>query len=157
MFLNRNRRKVIITRGLPASGKTTWSRQWVHDHPEYKRINRDDLRMMIYEGAWNQKKEEAVLASRRAMIWAMLDNGWYIVLDDTNLDPKRLEETKKIITDWEENVFPDVLPKVKITIKDFTHVPLETCIARNAQRTGIAKVPERFIRMYYNKYIRNKS
>jgi predicted kinase len=149
---------VIITRGLPASGKTTWSRAWITLHPSYKRVNRDDLRMMIYEGAWNQKKEQAVLAARKAIIEGLLDAGCNLVLDDTNLDPKRMEETKKIITDWQ--VKTNALRRglfINIKIQDFTHVPLKTCIQRNSGRKGITHVPERFIRSYYHRYIKEEN
>ena len=39
--------KLIITRGLPASGKSTWAKQWVLEDPEHRvRINQDDIRLM---------------------------------------------------------------------------------------------------------------
>jgi hypothetical protein len=38
--------KLIITRGLPGSGKTTWARQQVR----FVRVNRDDLREMLHGG-----------------------------------------------------------------------------------------------------------
>lgn len=142
--------KVYITKGLPASGKTTWSRNWVKKHPDYKRINRDDLRMMIYENAWNQKKEEAVLLARKTMIEAFLSAGYNLVLDDTNLDPRRMEETLRILTNWEKTH----LPIVKVKVIDFTDVPLETCLERNAQRPELTRVPSNFILQYYNKYIK---
>lgn len=40
--------KLIITRGLPASGKSTWAKQWVLEDPEHRvRINQDDIRLML--------------------------------------------------------------------------------------------------------------
>ena len=40
--------KIILTRGLPASGKTTWAREYVGE-PTNKTINicKDDLRTML--------------------------------------------------------------------------------------------------------------
>ena len=36
---------VYITKGLPASGKTTWAKELVASAPNsYKRVNKDDLR-----------------------------------------------------------------------------------------------------------------
>jgi predicted kinase len=142
---------VIITRGLPASGKTTWSRAWIKKHPDYKRINRDDLRMMIYEGAWNNKKEEAVLAARMYLIWTFLNKGYNLVLDDTNLDPRRLQETTDIIEKWASK---NKEITVDVKIQDFTKVPLDTCLERNSKRVGITKVPDNFIKDYYKRFIK---
>lgn len=143
------KQKVIITRGLPASGKSTWSKKLTEDHPEFKRINRDDLRLMMYQGAWSEEREEAVLFARRMLVDAFLTLGYSIVLDDTNLVPKRFKETLEMIREWEE--IND--RKVEIEVKEFIDVPLEVCIARNAQRPDLTRVPEDFIRDYYKKYI----
>ena len=40
-------KRIILTRGIPASGKSTWAKQEVLKDPEHSiRINRDDLRNM---------------------------------------------------------------------------------------------------------------
>lgn len=39
---------VYITKGLPASGKTTWAKEKTTSFPNsYKRVNKDDLREML--------------------------------------------------------------------------------------------------------------
>ena len=41
--------QLIITRGLPASGKTTYARAWVQEDPANRiRLNRDELRRMLH-------------------------------------------------------------------------------------------------------------
>ena len=41
-------KKVLVLKGIPASGKSTYAKQLVKDNPGmYKRINRDDLRHML--------------------------------------------------------------------------------------------------------------
>ena len=41
-------KKVILMRGLPGSGKSTYAKKVVEENPNaFKRINRDDLRMMF--------------------------------------------------------------------------------------------------------------
>lgn len=140
---------VLITRGLPASGKTTWSKTWVRKHSSYKRINRDDLRMMMYDGVWTKKREVMVLEARESLIRTFLFEACDIVLDDTNLVPERLNETIHIIETWaEEN-----RGFVHIEIKDFIKIPLKLCLQRNAERPDETRVPEQFIRDYYNKYV----
>jgi predicted kinase len=108
---------------------------------------------MLYAGAWNQKKEEAVLIARKHMIWEFLEAGYNMILDDTNLDPKRMDETKRIIDDWAGSRGKEVT----ILLEDFTYVSLEECLRRNDKRHGIEHVPPRFIKMYYNKYIRKEN
>src|SRR5580765_8388616 len=38
--------EVIILRGVPGCGKTTWAKEWIAERPWYKRVNRDLLRQM---------------------------------------------------------------------------------------------------------------
>jgi predicted kinase len=40
--------KLFITVGLPASGKSTYSKKWVEESPKTRvRVNRDDIRRML--------------------------------------------------------------------------------------------------------------
>jgi predicted kinase len=144
------KRKVIITRGLPGSGKSTWSKQWTQDHPNFKRINRDDLRLMIYQGDWDENREKAVLYAREALIRSFLAHGYNLVLDDTNLVPWRMAETRNTIQECADLLH---IP-VEVEIKDFTDVPVEVCIERDAKRPDSTRVGEKFIREYYNKYVK---
>ena len=42
---------LVITRGLPGSGKSTWARQWVSQDPAHRaEVNRDSLRLMMHGG-----------------------------------------------------------------------------------------------------------
>ena len=38
---------VIFTKGLPASGKSTWAKAWAAEQPGRVRINSNDLRAMM--------------------------------------------------------------------------------------------------------------
>lgn len=52
--------KIILCKGLPASGKSTWTRELIDKNPEkYKRINKDDLRAMLDNGKWSNKNEHS--------------------------------------------------------------------------------------------------
>lgn len=74
--------KLIITRGLPASGKSTWAKQWVLEHRV--RINQDDIRLMLGK-YWVPKREPLVQhIQEEALIEALL-KGYDIVIDNTNL------------------------------------------------------------------------
>lgn len=79
---------LVITRGLPASGKSTWARAWVAADPAARtRVNRDDLRASLFngEGVLEPGLEEVVTRVQRATVRAVLALGRSVVVDDTNL------------------------------------------------------------------------
>lgn len=44
---------VIVLRGLPGSGKSTWAKEWVAGDPDNRvRINRDDIRYASFGKYW---------------------------------------------------------------------------------------------------------
>ncbi|MEO5876815.1 MAG: AAA family ATPase, partial [Streptosporangiaceae bacterium] len=75
-----------ITRGLPASGKTTWATAWTaQDRAGRARVNRDDLRAMLDTGEHVRGvTEKRVMAVRDAAILDLLRQGFDVVCDDTN-------------------------------------------------------------------------
>ena len=76
---------LTILRGLPGSGKTTRARELVADDPRCARVNRDDLRMMMF-GA----KVNLTPAQERAVTLAAVSY--------THLDVyKRQDEASKVI------------------------------------------------------------
>lgn len=83
-----------ITRGLPGSGKTTWAKAWVAIDPKTRaRVNRDDLRTMLFETpdySWEQEK--ATTEASRTTVRALLAAGIDVVADDMNLRPKYVRE-----------------------------------------------------------------
>lgn len=89
--------KLIITRGLPASGKSTWAKQWVLEDPEHRvRINQDDIRLMLGK-YWVPKREPLVQhIQEEALIEALL-KGYDIVIDNTNLNKKVLDNYRALV------------------------------------------------------------
>lgn len=79
--------KLVITRGYPGSGKTTWARAWVAESEGRARVNRDDLRESLFgrEGVLPYDMEQQVTAAQRAQVEALLSVGVSVVVDDTNL------------------------------------------------------------------------
>ena len=79
--------KLLVLRGLPGSGKTTYARDLV-DKLGYVRVNKDDLRKMLHNGQHSQSKEEMVLEIRDLIVINALKEGKNVVVDDTNIHPK---------------------------------------------------------------------
>ena len=85
-------RRIIVTKGLPGSGKTTWSRMKLAEEPGvYKIIEKDALRFLLDGGVWSKSNEKFVLRMRDTMIVATLEAGFVPIVCDTNLAPKHLE------------------------------------------------------------------
>ncbi len=136
--------EVILTKGLPASGKSTWSKKIIDDNPNmYKRINKDDLRAMLDNGKWSDDSEKFILQVRDILILAAIEKGKHVIIDDTNLAPKHLIRIEQLIKG-----------KAKLIIKDFTDIPLETCIKRDLKRA--ASVGEKVIRQMYSQFLKPK-
>ena len=75
---------LIITRGLPGSGKSTKAAAWVADDPATRaRVNRDMTRDMLHGGFVDQERQ--INAVRDASVTALLQRGINVVVDDTSL------------------------------------------------------------------------
>lgn len=130
--------KLIILRGLPASGKSTFAKAWVEKNPKERvRVNRDDIRRQLGP-YWIPSREDLVTVIEKLMVYNALKYGYNVVLDATNFHP----------VDWGNQLGS---LDFKIEYKDFTNVPLETCIERDKNR--IESVGEEVIMRMYNKYL----
>lgn len=133
---------ITILKGLPASGKTTYRRKLLAEHPgEYKAVNKDELRAMLDNGHWSKNNEKMVLELRDDIILKALDYGKHVIVDDTNFNPVHEMRIRHITEGM----------NVKIKFKDF-NTKLETCIERDAQREN--SVGEKVIREMYDKYLK---
>ena len=82
--------KLILTRGIQGSGKTTWARQWVEEDPENRvRINNDDIRNMLGK-YWVVEREPLVSEMKHYLTQAAMDRGYDVVIDNMNLNPKEI-------------------------------------------------------------------
>jgi predicted kinase len=135
-----------VTRGLPGSGKSTWARQWTAEDTNHRvRVNRDDMRSMLDDGRFIKGVTEGrLLTARSAAVRTLLRRGVNVVCDDTNLPAYAVRELMKIA----EQTGAD------FEIHDFTDVPLETCLARDAARD--ASVGEAVIRNMHTRFLRGK-
>lgn len=134
-------KRVIITKGLPASGKSTWAKAQIDANPGvYKRISKDDLRSMLDNGRWSKANEKFILQVRDTLILQSLQEGYRPIVDDTNLHPKHIDAIQELVKGI-----------AIIEIKDFTDVSLEECIARDKKRANY--VGEQVIRRMYRDFL----
>lgn len=121
-----NMNRLIICRGLPASGKTTWAKEWVLKNPEHRvRINQDDIRLMLGK-YWVPAREPIVVAIQQEAVIAAMNFGVDIVIDNTNLN-------KKVV-----DAYIQVAEKFKYTVEceDFFNISLGECLRRNGIRNA---------------------
>jgi predicted kinase len=119
--------KLVITRGLPASGKSTWARAWVSEDPLHRaEVNRDHLRLMMHGLEWsgNTYLEDQVTAAQHSAISALLAAGIDVISSDTNLRQRYVRDLAKIARRH----------GAAVKVIDMAQVPLETCIERDTAR-----------------------
>jgi predicted kinase len=137
---------LVITRGLPASGKTTWAREWVLQDRRRARVNRDDLRTMTFaRDRLPNPQEEAVSAVQQAGVEMLLRAGHDVVVDDTHLRVRY------------GRVWADLAQRVgaRFEVQDLTGVPLQVCLERDAARlaAGQRGVGEAVLRDLHARFI----
>ena len=144
--------KIIICRGIPGSGKTTFAKNWVLEDPEHRvRFNNDDIRNMLGKH-WVPSREGLVNDLKRTFLLSSMSYGFDIVIDNMNLNPKELEYYNKVLDNWNnpEGIVSDMVrPKYDLEIKNF-FIPLQDCIERDSKRES--KIGEKIITEIYNKY-----
>jgi predicted kinase len=111
--------KLILTRGIPASGKTTWAKEWVAFDPEKRaRVNRDDLRAQLFglDGKLTPAQEQAVTVAQKAAVSSLLAGGYDVVVDDTNLVNRFVKDWFKVTTNIEFEDFE--VPRAMAIVRD---------------------------------------
>ncbi len=143
--------KLIITRGLPASGKTTLAKAHEQAHVlTTVRVNLDDLREMLHAGVFVEGKdgtEKVVKRLRNRLVAAALRSGKDVICDDTNLREKDVQELHLLA--WSHGA--------QFVVWDFCHVPLEECLRRDRERAskpGEVSVGDAVIRGMAQRYLR---
>jgi predicted kinase len=134
-------KEVVMLRGLPASGKSTYARELAA--LGYVRVNKDDLRGMLHDGKHSKGNEKQVLAIRDAIIVDSLERGRSVVIDDTNFHPMHEVAVRELA----------LAHGASFRVDDrFLAVPLEECIARDLKRCN--SVGERVIRQMHRQYVK---
>lgn len=147
----KHRPLLVLTIGLPGSGKSTAAKRIVARFPgKVARVNRDDLRAMLRgELVWGDRdlEDQATLA-QRAAIAALLRAGVHVIVDDTNLISEHRQELRQLARQC----------GARFRIIDrFLRVPVSVCIVRDAART--ARVGQDVIHMMAEQaqeYLRQK-
>src|SRR5579885_1813600 len=124
---------MILTKGLPASGKSTYAKELLKKEPgRWKRVNRDDLRAMLDDSVWSESNEKYVVALQEHVIRTALNAGVNVIVDNTHLVPRTLQKMHDIAAS---------VGDVKVIEKAF-NCTVQEALTRNALRQGVARVPD---------------
>lgn len=137
------KQQIVLTRGIPASGKSTFARKWVAEDPDWRvRINRDDTRKMVTDKFWglSRHQEETMTLLQLAMARAAIAAKLSVIVDDTNL-------RASTVRTWME--LADELG-VEFVVEDID-VDVEEAVARDKARER--HVGEDVIRDFHKRFI----
>lgn len=128
--------KIILTYGLPASGKTTWAEVYAIEK-DYTNICKDDIRL-----ANPTYKEKNVIFERDLKTRESLSSGKSVIWSDTNLNPIHRKMAEEIALEF----------NALVEVKDFSDVTLEECLKRDIHR-GAKAVGDQVIKKMYYEYL----
>lgn len=140
--------ELVLTRGIPASGKTTYAKVWVQSPPKRVRINRDDLRFQMYGLYFGDPIDEnTVTKVQHSMIAAALKGGNSVIVDDTNLNDKF---ARKLVTLGHRH-------GANVRVVDM-EIDLQEALLRNKIRTEMEgrHVPDDVIRKMHGAFVNRK-
>ena len=135
--------KILLLRGLPASGKSTYAKGLVSKNHNWVRVNKDDLRATMNNGEFSGKLEKQVVKTEREIAENALKIGKSVIVDDTNFNPTHEEFFRQLAKSY----------KAEFDVK-FFNTPLEICMIRDNERPN--GVGETVIRRMYNQYLKPK-
>lgn len=135
--------RIYILQGLPASGKSTWTEQFLLEHPgETCTVLSYDMYRKQLPYCNIEKVHERETAIKAKLRGDILVNAWedvdHIILDNTNLSDK----SNKVITDFiERTVRTSKGAEVEVQlVSHFLDVPVLECIRRDMKREESKRV-----------------
>ena len=131
--------QILILIGIPASGKSTWAKEFVQKNSNWIRVSRDDFRLMLRnEQMCEPKVEDLITNLVNQSITKSLSKKLNVIVDATNVREKYINEfieKFKYSADIDYRVFD---------------ISLSKAIERDAART--AKVGKEVIEKMYENY-----
>lgn len=139
-------RTLVLLRGIPASGKTTWiKKHWLENY-----TLSHDLFKRIYEGPVLGTDGQMHTSERNNKeVWKILNHiaeqrmtrGEFLVIDATNITMKDINKYRSLAKTY----------RYRIIGVDFTDVSLEEALKRNRNRSEMERVPDAAIVKFHNR------
>lgn len=137
-------RYLFLLRGSAGCGKSTFIKE---NNLEAYTISPDEIRTLLQTPTLNQQGKFEITMKNDSKVWNMIreimeskmERGETIIVDATHYRKALLTQYKKLIHDYRYRAF----------IVDFTDIPLQETLKRNAGRDEYKRVPEDVIRKMY--------
>jgi predicted kinase len=129
---------IKILSGISGCGKSTWTRKFIAENPDTKRINRDDLRKMFDDYRLTDGNENFVNKAKIYLVKCGIDFDKDMIIDDTHCYEDYLIWFINEIRTYANNSNKSIM----IEIIDFD-VDVDICIKRDENRND--KVGEKAI------------
>lgn len=115
--------EVRLNIGCPASGKSSFTKSFIEENPNWVRVSRDDFRYMLKNsGACEYHIENMITELENQAILSALRRKLNVIVDDTNLKSNTINDLIELVTDY-----------AKVTYMIFD-VPKEVLLERDAAR-----------------------
>lgn len=121
--MSRPNKKVILNIGIPGSGKSTWTTEFLMKNPDWMKISRDDFRFMLRNQPILDFKGENMLtgmvmqAARKALL-----SGFNVIVDNTHCRLSYINASIEALGDLADIDFR------------YFDTPVKTCIERDSKR-----------------------
>jgi len=144
-------RTLLMLRGAPGCGKSTWIRE--HGLEQYA-LSADGIRMLCAgpkltpDGGWmiDPTNDNAVWKMLFELLEIRMQNGEFTVIDATNSKSTEMNKYKALCDEY----------RYRMYCVDMTDIPIETVKERNAARDVLKRVPESAIDKMYSRFATQK-
>lgn len=125
---------LTLLKGPPASGKSTLAKEMQVENPKLLIVSRDAVRELLvpeHRRTWYTREDRKALEKVvddivTSAVFSSLEEGYDVVLDETNPDLKKWKGILDFLSEYEES--NHVLTTLTLD------TPIEECIRRDAQR-----------------------
>ena len=132
--------KILVLQGPPASGKSTFAKQFIENNHNYVIVSRDSIRDSLGE-YWVPSRENLVSKIERDNIISSIDMGFNVIIDATNLNPKTIAKWEALADE----------KQCEIEYKEFW-IPFHEAVQRDKNKDRTHSVGYKVIKNFYSKY-----
>lgn len=141
-------RNLIVLRGCPGSGKSTWIKE---NGLEQYTLSPDNIRMMVSSPVLTENNTDATISQENeTYVWSLLyellekrmQNGDFTIIDATHSRSTDFSRYNSLCSSYRYRKY----------VVSFTDVPKEVCIERNHNRDAYKKVPDDVIEKMYARF-----